>query len=557
MRPGLGAGLGVVVLGAAACGPGPCGEGMARLATGACVPIVETGGPDAHPYTPLPPGRLLRRMSLDLLGELPDPAAVESVTADPATLGVWRADLLADPALEDRLVHLLHEVWHTRVDELLIHHFEYPHLATDDTVEYAYERAIGEEPLRLMARVVVEDRPWTDILIVDWTLAPPLLEGIWPVAQDAPSEGWAVAHYTDARPPAGILSTNGLWWRYYTTASNYNRARAAVLSRLLVCDDILARPVSFEAVEDADDASEDAVRTSRECIGCHATVDPTAAALFGFYTTTPNAGEDNARYHPERARNAAATLGVEPAWYGRPVDGLSGLGRAIAEDPRFVSCATETFARLLWRVPSGAASAAELSALERAFLDDGLRVRGLLDAILQTPRYQAGSASDGGLDPTARMLRPDQLARSVEALTGFAWAWEGFEQLDSDTWGYRLLLGGVDGIQVTSPQEEPSLTTAAVHRSVAWAAGSTLAARAFAGEETILGAIDAATVPGDAAFASAVRQLSLAAHGQPPDDTLSTQLSALWTDAAATAGAETAWAALVAAILTDPLFLTY
>ena len=43
--------------------------------------------------------------------------------------------------------------------------------------------------------------------------------------------GWQVSRYTDGRPAAGVLSTNGLWWRYYSTVSNLNRSRAAAISR--------------------------------------------------------------------------------------------------------------------------------------------------------------------------------------------------------------------------------------------------------------------------------------------------------------------------------------
>ena len=53
------------------------------------------------------------------------------------------------------------------------------------------------------------------------------------------------ARYTDGRPAAGVLATNGLWWRYTTTDSNMNRTRAAAISRLLLCEDFMARPVSF------------------------------------------------------------------------------------------------------------------------------------------------------------------------------------------------------------------------------------------------------------------------------------------------------------------------
>ena len=41
--------------------------------------------------------------------------------------------------------------------------------------------------------------------------------------------------------------TNGVWWRYYTTPNNFGRTRAAAISRLLLCEDYLLRPISFES----------------------------------------------------------------------------------------------------------------------------------------------------------------------------------------------------------------------------------------------------------------------------------------------------------------------
>ena len=553
-----------VVVATLGCGPTVCPPHQALLADGSCADRATPASPEAEDLRePLPPGRLARRLSLDLRGTLPTVAELDAAAADPASIDALREAWLDDPAFEARLVHILHESWHTRVDELLIHHFEFPQLADDDANEYPYERAVGEEPLRLMARVAATDAPWTDILLVDWTLAPPMLEALWPLERvaDGGEGGWVEAHYTDARPAAGILSTNGLWWRYYTTATNYNRSRAATLARLLVCDDILARPVSFAAVEGPDDAGAEAVRTDPGCVGCHATVDPAAAALFGFYAPEPHTGADNALYHPERVLQAQDALGVAPAWYGRPVDGLGGLARAIAEDPRFPACTTETFAEALWRRPVRARDQATLQAAERTFRDDDLRLKALLRALTDAPAYRAGrdptaaTATDG--ENTVRRLSPEQLQVALADLTGLDWTLDGFAQLDQDTWGYRLMLGGVDGIQVASPQRDPSLTAAAVHRRLAWAAGSRLAQAALSGESTVLGEISTESAPGDLAFDAALAALVLRAHGQPHSAALADDLTALWGAGHDAGGAETAWTMLVAGVLRDPSFLTY
>ena len=58
---------------------------------------------------PLEGPRLLRRISLDLLGVLPPIDALDAVEADPSAIQRHAAEWLQDPRLEDRMVHLLNE----------------------------------------------------------------------------------------------------------------------------------------------------------------------------------------------------------------------------------------------------------------------------------------------------------------------------------------------------------------------------------------------------------------------------------------------------------------
>jgi len=509
--------------------------------------------------------RLLRRLSLDLRGTLPPVHALDAVEADPDAWRSWRDAWLEEPALEDTLVMLLAEQWHTRIDEFLIFYLEYGAINHDPEVEYAFERSVGEEPLRLAARIVVEDRPWTEVVTADHTMANPLLASIWPI--DHPGgEGWQPSTYTDGRPAAGILSTNGLWWRYYTTVTNYNRGRVAAITRTMVCDDFASRSVSFDDAEAlaAGADAEEALRTSPSCMSCHQVVDPIAVTLFGFWSANEYNVDEVDHYHPEREDLGAEVLGLEANWYGDPVYGLNELGRHIAADRRFSTCAVKTFAKALWRRDAEDTDADIIAELDASFLASDHRVRPLLSELTETLAYQVGSFEAGATEAQMaphnelRMLRPDQLARAVEQLTGFSWTWKGYDQLDNDTLGFRIMAGGVDGAEVTQPQHAPSLTSLLVLQRLAeGAANHVVDAELLHGEDTVLDGIFADTRPGDGFFEDKVRDLHWRLYAVRADDDWVEAISALWWAVHETDGSRSAWEAVLSAMLQDPLFVGY
>ena len=474
--------------------------------------------------TPLPAPELLRRMSLDLRGALPSTAQLDAVEAaadaeaQAAALAAAREEILADPLLGERLVILLGERWHTRVDAFLIGYTEYPALAQDSQAEYRFERSVGEEPLRLMAQIAVQDRPWSEIVTADYTVGNDTLASIWPMDCD-PGSGWRACRYTDDRPAAGVLSTNGLWWRYYSTVSNYNRGRAAAVSRLLLCEDILSRPVSFAqgvALVDAGGV-EEALRQDPYCMGCHS--------------------------------------GLDPAFAGAPVQDLADLGQQIAADPRFTRCAAESFAEQLWRREITAADFDRIEGLRRAFEAGDGTIKPLLRAVTDTAVYRAGIQADpaGASEPTRRLMDLSLLASALRALTGFTWTLRGDDMLDSDTYGFRILGGGVDGDQVTRPQRSPGMTWIVTAQRVAEAFGDTVGQQVGSG---LLAGVSAADTPGSAAFDAKLRELHWRLYARRADDTWVTDIGALWSRVAAREGPR-AWGAVVSAMIQDPMFLTY
>ena len=531
--------MGLVAL--LACSAGPADS----------VTETDTSAPGAaSALVPLEAPRLLRRISLDLLGALPEPSELDAVEADPAALDAIVDGYLHDERFEERLVALFAEHFQTRISEFETRYYDY-HL--DDEDEFPFERSVADEPLRLAARIVADDRPWSDLVTADHTMANELLAEVWPLDRDE-GEGWQPARWTDGRPAAGVLASNGLWWRHQSTPSNKNRRRAAMTIRLLLCEDLLSRPVTLSGGLDLTAEIDDAIWDQPSCTGCHVTVEPLAAALFGFYWFSQYNQQEMTSYHPERELLGPDELGVEPAWFGQPIGGLADLGGVIADDARFPRCAAETMATLLWRRPVESDDFDVVEALRQVYIDEGGGSHALLEAVLATDRYRAGDLADDATDAeldrelTTRMLSPEQLAAAAEDWTGFRWTYGAFDQLSNDEWGYRVLAGGVDGEEVTAPQADPSLSWALVTKRMAQAT-----AQAAVDE----GIVDADLSPGSEAFRAQLEDLHWQLYAERPTDAWLEASEQLWSDALALSDADTAATTVVSALLRDTRYVTY
>jgi hypothetical protein len=512
--------------------------------------IAESGSPEQGDalHVALSGPRLLRRATVDLLGRLPTISELNRIEADPGAFSTEVDRLLADPALEGRLVGHFQDRFQLHADELLILYTEYPSLRAEPANEFAFERDLAEEPVRVLARVAASGRPMGEALTADWTMASPLLAQIWPMERE-PGEGWTVAHYSDGRPAAGILATNGLWHRLPTNASNLSRLRAAYLSRVLLCADYLQRPVSLSSAAAA--SAESALREDPYCQGCHASLDPFAATLFGFYPLNPYSVSDLAIYHPERELLGEAELGVTPALAGTPVSGLAALGAALAADPRFGACTVRSAAELLWGRTATAADTERLFRLTETFEANAQSYPGLLRTILLDEVYQAGGlVSEAAPDllsreATLRPMGPAVLGSVLANLTGFSWTEGGFDQLANDTYGYRVMLGGVDGVAVTSPPRGPTLTTSLGHRRMAEGA---------AREAIAAGHLNGSLQLGDPGFAEQLNEWWWRTLATRPTEAEIAALEELFEVVAASEGTEEAWVAVLVALFQDPLF---
>lgn len=500
------------------------------------------------------PVRFFRRVALDVTGHLPSPEALARVAAEPSTLDSEIGLLLDDPGVTDRMVHLLDERWHLRFEAIPVDPLDYGLAATD---RYHLARSIAEEPLRQAAHVITSDASWDRIVLADTTRANAQLLDIWPLeALGEPDDsGWMPARWTDYRPAVGILASNGLWWRYNTTAFNHNRTRAAAVSRLLLCDDYLERPVEFESPSLTDaDGTATALRDNPSCTVCHDTLDPLASAFFGFWAYDLYDPLELSRYHPEREPLGAELTGRAPAYFGSPITGLAELGRHITQDARFPRCAVETFAQGLWRRPLAVDDNPLLTHLTERFEAGDRRVKPLLAELTATGEYVGDLAQDPAPDATPHLVGPQQLAAVLDETVGFSWTYRGEDQLDSDWTGLRVPLGGIDGEEVTGPKRQVDVGLILAWRATAQAAGRHALGPLESGTLPLLPGATLATRPADTAFQDAVSHAIFWLTGTEATPDLIAAYATLFDSAPS---ADEGWAAVVTALLLDPAFLVY
>lgn len=497
----------------------------------------------------------LVRASLDLRGVRPTLAEVEAFETEgvDAAVEAW----LHDPRFADRVADLWSPVYGTRATEA-----DWAEANYGIADERAFVSALGEEPLRVVAEVAAQDLPWPEVVTGDWTVIDERLAAWYPAAYPEGGRGWAVTRPTDGRPAAGVLATAGLWWRYQTTDTNANRGRANAVSRILLCNDYLHREVDFDGSLDLLDeaAIQDALLTEPACTSCHVSMDPLAGAFWGWAHEQPWSPDDLTDYNPERENAWETATGIAPAFYGRPLAGLADLGAAIADDPRFVECATEQATALLLQRPvTLAEDGPDLLVHREAFLAGGVTVRALFRSILASPAWRDGLPGAEPAPPR-KVVTPAQLAATVEALTGYRATVDGHDVIGEDIWGLRSMAGGDHNQAGTDPPAVPNPSLVLVQERLALAAGAHVAAGDAAGPERRLlklasfreRAVDRLAV--EEQVAALWREVMLT----EPELVDIDALTDLWTEVrAAEDDAVLAWGAVVAALLRRPELLVY
>lgn len=501
------------------------------------------------------------RASLDLRGVRPSLEEIRSVHRSPASARALIEGFVDDPRFGARVADLWSELYLTRGEEWPV---SAQQAGLSEAEVPAYVFAVGEEVPAVIAHVADAGLPWTELVLGDWTMANGLLERVWPVQREAGEGDWRVARYTDGRPAAGLLSSNSMWWRYGTTASNANRGRARQVARLFLCTDYSNVAIPFEPDLNLldEEAVRAAIRQDPSCAGCHDALDPIAGFLYGFWTFADATPADAVSYHPERELAWRDFSELKPAVLGAPGWTLRDLGAQIAASEQFPSCAVRQAWELLLRHPPGPDEEAQRVAVQDRFIRGGLTAKALLAGVVTSEAYR--SLAEGAAP--ARLASPELMASQIEDLTGYRMQTaEGWDLLRSELVGLRGLAGGADGRYAGRNADAPNATMVLVLSRLAEAAAVQVVSHDAAAEpeaRRLLSRLSFEERPGEGQEAVVAQIVDLHARlfgrrvapGGPEVEANLGLWEALYE---VHHDPRRAWAGLLAALLADPDMLLY
>ncbi len=319
--------------------------------------------------------------------------------------------------------------------------FCYPKGVKDRVID-----SMKEEAARLAMEVVDTDQPYPTLLTADWTMEDGALEVFY-----AKLEG-RLAELRDPdidkpwrrlmRPPrhSGVLSTPEMFNFFYN-----GRRWAQRVFEAFFCHDVYP---DFNLLDDTADAGKTTavpyrdnpdfeptltVTESRACAACHMQLDG--------LSRVKDRWDPFGRYHEVDKRGLP--IPQRAIFMGREIDGVDGLGKALAGNDVYADCALNQ----LWEHMLGHRFTPTEKRTRMTLLDEwkasGLRFKDAIRLVTKTPEYRAGTS--------LKLMTRELYARSVQRATGVTWKVDGDVGWDV----YYDKLGGMDYRKVEERDRSP------------------------------------------------------------------------------------------------------
>jgi hypothetical protein len=460
----------------------------------------------------------LRKASFQLLGRPPTAAEIAQVNPnDLSTLDPVLMNMMADPTFKDRIIEIFNDVFLTEsmrqgfsvVHEIL---FAFGQNPTYDQRETSMNIAIAKEPMEYIAHVVMNNRPFTEIVNGQYRLLnkdSASLFGLQGKITTSTFQEYAGPELKQGPNAttgeyAGILSTHSYEKRYTNTQTNRNRKRARyALKNFLGLDVMLLSPPNLDTSKLTPNTAP--WKTNPQCTACHQVLDP-VAGLFMNWTkgVTPGTSTGENYYfigsdyfgrtdwwYPYVYQQSPASNPTDdmflPGFGGQNLGtdtasknlALAFLGQKIAADPRFPTAMVQHVFRGLTGVeplpPSAyvdGVPAQEAADAQASFFTttgqkmaaNGFNLKTAFIEVIKSGWFRAKNVSSanrpeligvgGGV-----LTTPEVLSKKIIATYGSRWTGNGFDLLtnvnltsgeaDYVSGGFSLFYGGIDSDSVT------------------------------------------------------------------------------------------------------------
>lgn len=461
----------------------------------------------------LSPNETFRKAAIHLAGRLPTADENAAVNSE-ETLDAALDQLLKEDAFLERLREMFNDsILTDRYDRygdglFVINEDDFPEIENvrdgigyDGYQQRMISRALAREPLNLVAYIVKNDKPITEILTAPYVVVNPFSGPVYgvtgftdPYNENEFKEAQLTAYDGTVIPHAGVLTTAAFLNRWPTTPTNRSRGRARQVFKSFLAFNVLKiseRPVDASKITAVDNPTQNEIY----CAVCHKTIDPVAGMFRGW-----SEDGDYTKFYVD----ADWHTDMVPAGYGgeqMPPDyydaGLQWGAKQMIEDPRFAIAMVHTVytgitGREPLAYPTGdhetQAFKDKLTAwsAQDAFFTDttaklvasNFNLKTAIKAVIESPYYRAFGAANASANQLAdigsgRLLTPEMLNRKIRAITGVYWGYfdgNGYrrDMLNRETGeNYFLLYGGMDSINVVKHIDQPNGTVAAVANRMA------------------------------------------------------------------------------------------
>jgi hypothetical protein len=458
------------------------------------------------------PKETLRKASLLLVGRLPTEQELSFVDdGNIDSIGPILLHYMEDEAFLDRIKEIYNDrlltdryLGNTEAIDLLESDYYDPYwfenledpdaaaqkygaLSGDDLVNKLASRTnlgVAREPLELIAHVVRNDLPFTEVLTADYMMVNPYSAKAFGMTEvefenDVDATEFKPG-YIYEYPHAGILTSPMFLNRWPTTPTNRNRARARRVYEFFLGTDILK--TAEQPIDPTKATGFNPTLYNPACTGCHSNIDPIAGCFHSFDDRGRYAGEDD-WFNDMRPPG----FGNEVVPYDQFPTSLQWLAPRLAADHRFALGVVFNIYRGLTRqaplvAPSDTtapdfdekfeeylAQYDEFNAIAQAFEASDYDLRQVVIGIVRSQYFRAKNydGPEGGEARvkelgSAQFLTPEVLHRKIQAVLGVPWRPRAYEGNGSPydyllrTGEYRLLYGGIDSADVTSRMEAPN-----------------------------------------------------------------------------------------------------
>jgi hypothetical protein len=442
----------------------------------------------------------LRKASLAIVGRLPTPeeeqrAAVDGFDGVDAVLD----EMMSEEAFSDFIKELYNDLILTErynsgtsALELLdiedypnaLYYLDEPDEDLSNLLRVESNRAVAQEALELIAHVVEEDRPFSEVLTASYVMVNPYSAPVYGANVNFDDE-YDANEFREASlglPHAGIMSSHMWLNRFPTTATNVNRHRSRMVYKFFLNSDVLR--LAERPIDPTNIADFNPTMFNPACAVCHAVIDPVAGAFANW--------DELGRYRPPEGgwntHMREPGFGDETIPAGEKSESLRWLSDIITADNRFAMSAVSTvYVGLTGEQPLftpndpnapdylGKTRAFEIqneifASVAESFTENDLNLKTVFKELIKSPLYRAKNldpAAAAEMDEnrmhelgtlgTARYLTPEGLNRKIEAVTGYPWR---DDPDDTDylldlNW-YKIFYGGIDSDSVIERITDPN-----------------------------------------------------------------------------------------------------